>query len=376
MTLLAAFQVLLYRYSGQEDVAVGAPIAGRVRPELGGLIGFFVNTLVLRGDLSGDPSFTAYLARVRSRALEAYAHQDLPFEKLVEELHPKRDLSRNPLFQVALAMQNTPQAELRLAGRRRGARDRPLQREREVRSAVLDHAKSPASCARASSTRPTCSMPARSSGWSGHWRVLLAGIVADPAQPISRLPLLTPEERREMLESWNATAVAYPRERCIHELFEQQVARAPEAMAVAFGERQLTYARAQCAGEPARASPARAGGGTATCLVGVCLERSPEFVVGLLAILKAGGGVCAARSELSGAADRVHRSRTRRRRLLLTQERMLERSAARAGRVLCIDRDAAAIARDAGDERRGRRQRRRASPTLSTRRAPPASPRA
>jgi hypothetical protein len=189
MVLLAAFQVLLYRYSGQEDIAVGTPIAGRVRPELGGLIGFFVNTLVLRGDLSGDPSFSEYLERVRGRALEAYAHQDLPFEKLVEELKPKRDLSRNPLFQVALAMQNTPPGELRLEGLEVEAlSDREFGNE----SAKFDLQFSVTEVGGELSARVEYALDLFDAStierMVGHWRVLLEAIVMDPARSISRLP--------------------------------------------------------------------------------------------------------------------------------------------------------------------------------------------
>jgi thioesterase domain-containing protein len=228
MTLLAAFQVLLHRYSGQEDVAVGVPIAGRVRPELGGMIGFFVNTLVLRGDLSGDPSFTAYLARVRARALEAYAHQDLPFEKLVEELHPKRDLSRNPLFQVALAMQNTPQGELRLEGI-----DVEPVTDLSSESAKFDLQFSITEVAGVLRTRVEYATdlfdPSTIERMVGHWRVLLAGIVADPAQPISRLPLLTPQERHQQMQQWNATAAVDSPQASAHESFEGKSESAPQA---------------------------------------------------------------------------------------------------------------------------------------------------
>lgn len=341
MTLLAAFQVLLYRYSGQEDVAVGVPIAGRVRPELSGLIGFFVNTLVLRGDLSGDPSFTAYLARVRSRALEAYAHQDLPFEKLVEELHPKRDLSRNPLFQVALAMQNTPQAELRLAGV-----DVESVTDLSNESAKFDLQFSITEVGGILRTRVEYATDLFDAStierMIGHWRVLLAGIVADPARPISQLPLLTPDERRLMLEDWNATAIAYPSERRIHELFEQQVARAPDAMAVTFGERHLTYGELNARANQL-AHRLRAMGVGRDEPVCVCLERSPEFVVALLAILKSGAAYVPLDS--SYPAQRIaFIVEDTQARLLLTQQRMLG-ALPPVGQVLCIDRDAAEIAR-------------------------------
>ena len=195
MTLLAAFQVLLNRYSGEEDVAVGVPIAGRVRPELNGLIGFFVNTLVLRGDLSGEPTFREYLARVRARALDAYAHQDLPFEKLVEELRPRRDLSRNPLFQVALAMQNTPQGDLDLDGL-----DVTVLQDVDGESAKFDLQLSVTEVAGILGMRFEYATDLFDASTIDllivHWRTLLEGIVADPGQSISRLPLLIVVEQR------------------------------------------------------------------------------------------------------------------------------------------------------------------------------------
>ena len=200
MTLLAAFQVLLYRYSGQEDIAVGVPIAGRVRPELEGLIGFFVNTLVLRGDLSGEPSFKEYLARVRARALDAYAHQDLPFEKLVEEMHPQRDLSRNPLFQTSLVLQNTPPGELQLEGLE-------VQRVEGVSSASakFDLSFSVTETAGRLLVRAEYAADlfdvATITRMAGHFRTLLEGIVVDPGQAIARLPLLTERSEEQRLNS-------------------------------------------------------------------------------------------------------------------------------------------------------------------------------
>ena len=190
MTLLAAFQVLLHRYSGQEDIAVGTPIAGRGRTELEGLIGFFVNTLVLRSNLAGNPTFTELLARVRETALGAYTHQDLPFEKLVEELSPSRDMSRNPLFQVMFVLQNAPDAELALKGVQ--ASRLPLAGHSAKFDLTVDPARDGRRPARhTGSTAPICSTPLPSSAWRNTLRRLLEGIVADADQRIGQLPLLT-----------------------------------------------------------------------------------------------------------------------------------------------------------------------------------------
>ena len=210
MTLLAAFQVLLYRYSGQEDVVVGLPIANRNRTEIEGLIGFFVNTLVLRTDLSEKPTFKELLLRVRDVCLEAYAHQDLPFEKLVEELRPERDLSRNPLFQVMFVLQNTP---------------RPLPQPAGLSIERVDvlAATSPFDLSLYLRERDGKLIgffeyntdlfePSTIERMIGHFETLLKGIVADPERPISTLPLLTEAERHQLLVEWNDTAADYPKD--------------------------------------------------------------------------------------------------------------------------------------------------------------------
>ncbi len=286
MLLLAAFQVLLARYSGQDDIAVGSPIAGRGRREFEGLIGFFVNTLVLRTDLSGNPRFRDLLARVRESALEAYAHQDVPFEKLVEELKPQRDLSRSPLIQVMFALQNAPGGELALPGL-------------EVTAQALDTATAKFDLTLSLTERPEGLRgvleyatdlfdAATIERMAGHFTTLLEGIVAQPETPIGELPLLTPAERHQLLVQWNDTAVDYPRDQCIHQLFEEQVARTPDAVAVVFEDRQLTYAELNARANQL-AHYLRTLGVGPDVLVGLCLERSLELVVGLLGILKAGG---------------------------------------------------------------------------------------
>src|SRR6185503_16687544 len=226
MTLLAAFQTLLYRYSGQQEIVVGSPIAGRNRAELEPLIGFFVNTLVLRTDLRGEPTFVELLKRVRDIALGAYAHQEVPFEKLVEELQPERDLSRSPLFQVMFILQNTPptidDAGLKF-----------IQIKNELETSKFDLTltltDSPHNLSGAIEYNTDLFDEPTIVRLAGHFETLLKAMVKNPQQTIETLPLLSDAERRQLLLEWNDTAVEYPRASCIHELFEAQVERTPES---------------------------------------------------------------------------------------------------------------------------------------------------
>ncbi len=339
-TLLAAFQVLLYRCSGQEDIAVGVPIAGRTRPKLEVLIGFFVNMLVLRADLSGEPSFREYLARVRRQTRDAYAHQDLPFAKLVEELAPRRDPSRNPLFQVSFVKGTEPGERPELSGLTVDTIETTgteavkfdlgfsvADEDRKIR-VVIEYA---ADLFDASTIERL----------AAHWRVLLEGIVADPTQKISRLPLLTAAERERLLRQGRAAA-AFPRDKCIHQLFEAQVQRTPEATAVVFEAQRLTYA-ALNARANRLAHHLRTLGVGPEVLVALAMERSLDLVVGLLGILKAGGAYVPL--DPSYPAERLAFMLTDTRApVLLTQQRLLGQLPAYAGHTVCLDRDWASIA--------------------------------
>ena len=260
MVLLGAFQALLARYSGQEDIAVGTPIAGRTRAETEELIGFFVNTLVMRTDLSGDPSFREVLSRVREVALGAYDHQDLPFEKLVEELQPERDLSRVPLFQVFFALQNVPREDLKLP-------NLTLERQNVAGGTVkFDLSLFLFEGDQGLTGRLVYNADlfddATIERMLGHFQTLLRGIVEDPDRRLSELPLLSEAERHQLLFEWNDTATEYPRDRCVHELFEEQVERTPDAVAVVCRGRAAHLPRAQPPRQPAGSPPARAGRGT------------------------------------------------------------------------------------------------------------------
>jgi amino acid adenylation domain-containing protein len=335
MTLLAAFQSLLSRYSGQEEIVVGTPIAGRNRTETENLIGFFINTLVLRTNLSGDPSFAELLRRVREVALGAYAHQEVPFEKLVEELQPERDMSRTPLFQVMMVLQNAPMAEtaqiegLQVSGM--GG---------ESGSAKFDL---------------TLSVSETGDGrlqtlWEyntdlfgsetiarmmSHFEVLLDGVVDNPDQQISELTVLGDAEQEQILVDWNSTAVEYPRSKCIHQLFEEQVARTPGAVALVYEQEKVTYSELNEKADRLAHYLQSLGVGPES-LVGLCVERSVEMMVGVLGILKAGGAYVpidpaypAQRLSFMLADAQVS--------VLLTQEHLVESLPEHGAMVVCLD---------------------------------------
>ncbi len=284
MSVLAAFDALLARYTGQEDLVVGSPVAGRPLAELEGLIGFFVNTLVLRTDLSGDPGFAEILERVRQAATAAYAHQDLPFEKLVAELTPARTLAHAPLFQILLALQNAPAESPRLGA----AQASPFATEAATAKFDLTLTLSARGGRLAGSWLYNADLfdPATIARMAGHFERLVAAAVARPEAPLGSLTLLSEAERAQLME-WNETAAPFPGY-SIHRLFQEQAARTPHALAVAHGGRRLTY-RELDERSSRLALRLRALGLPPEGRVALLLERSPELVVAALGVLKAGG---------------------------------------------------------------------------------------
>jgi len=342
MTLLAAFQTLLSRYANQDDIVVGSPIANRTRAELEGLIGFFVNTLVLRTDLSGDPSFRQLLGRVREMALRAYAHQDLPFEKLVEELQPERDLSRNPLFQVMFVLQNAPARALKLSG----LTLRPLAVDSGTAKFDLTLFMFEGEDGLRARWEYNSDLfdAATITRMLGHFQTLLEGIIANPEQRISELPLLSDAERQQVLVEWNKTQTAYPRGSSIHELFEAQVERTPDTIAVGFEQEQLSYGELNGrANQLARYLQSRGVG--PEVLVGIMMHRSVEMVVGLLGILKAGGAYVPLDSDYPQERLRFMLQDTTPP-VLLTQARFLEGLPQSEAEVVCLDTDWKAIVQE------------------------------
>ncbi|MGH3381785.1 MAG: non-ribosomal peptide synthetase, partial [Actinoallomurus sp.] len=285
MVLLAAFQVLLARYSGQDDVAVGTPIAGRTKPDVRETLGFFVNTLVLRADLTGDPAFTEFLDQVRTTALEAYANQELPFERLVTELSPDRDLSRNPLISHLFVLQDNAPADFAGAGMRAESLPVPVTTAKfdltlqltERADGALDGV---VEYATALFDRATVERLA------GHFVQLLHAIEAAPDVPVRRLPMLSAADRRRLVERWNDTARPLPGV-TVPELFERQVRRTPGASAVRSRGVELTYAELDARADRLAHHLRALGAGPGT-LVGVDLHRGVDLVTALLAVLKSG----------------------------------------------------------------------------------------
>jgi aspartate racemase len=284
MTMLAAFTALLHRYSGQEDLVVGTVTAGRKRPEVEQLLGYFLNPLALRIDGCGDPTFRELLARVRDVALDALANDDVPFEHVVNALQPQRERDRNPLFQVLFSLE-PPLPPLPSSWKL-------TQLDVETATAkfdlYLELDDRPEGVIGRFLYRTDLFEPATIVRMVGHFHSLVDAIVADPDRRLSALPLLTSAERRQLLVDWNGTATAYPGDATVHAVFETQVARAPDAVALLSGEEAVTYGELNARADRL-ARRLRALGVGPDVLVGVCLERSIELVVAFLGILKAGG---------------------------------------------------------------------------------------
>ncbi|MCC5650789.1 amino acid adenylation domain-containing protein [Nostoc sp. XA013] len=339
MTMLAAFQTLLYRYTQQEDIVVGSAIANRNRSELEGLIGFFVNSLVLRSDLSGNPTFRELLNRVREVTLGAYAHQDLPFEKLVEELHPERDLSRHPLFQVVFSLQNTPIEALELPGLKLSLFDF------DTKVAKLDlefHLWRDLETLKGEVVYSTDLFEQSSiTRMLGHFQILLESIVANPKERISDLALLTEGERQQLLIDLNDTKKSYPDNKCFHQLFEAQVKQTPDATALVFGNQQITYKELNIRSNQLAHYLKKRGVETET-LVGICVERTLEMIIGLLGVLKAGGAYLPL--DPSYPQERLNfMLQDAQVSLLLTQEKLLQHFTQFSNQIITIDKDWATI---------------------------------
>ncbi|MGQ0555595.1 MAG: amino acid adenylation domain-containing protein [Nitrospiraceae bacterium] len=286
MTLAAALTVLLARYSGQRDICLGTPIANRTRAEIEPLIGFFVNTLVLRTQIDPTQPFLTLLEQVRTTALNAYAHQDIPFEQVVEVLNPERQLSHTPLFQVMLILQNAPMDTLALPGLTLSAL--PAESTTAKFDLTVDLVEADGVLSGTVDYSTDLFEAATIARLMNHYIRLLEAIVAKPTARVNELPMLSHAERQQLLVEWNATATDAPVMQTMQALFEAQVVRTPEAVAVVHEDRHLTYGELNGrANQLARYL--RTLGIGPDVLVGLCVERSLDMLVGMLGILKAGG---------------------------------------------------------------------------------------
>jgi amino acid adenylation domain-containing protein/non-ribosomal peptide synthase protein (TIGR01720 family) len=335
MTLLAAFQTLLYRYSNQDDICVGTPIAGRNRVETEGLIGFFINTLVLRTDFCGNPSFSEILQQVSKTALGAYAHQDLPFEKLVDEIQPERDISHSPLFQTMFVLQNIP--------------------KRKIQSSelTLESIEAESKIAKFDLTLTITEQPDQLFGgfeyntdlfekstitrMIDHFRILLENVIVNPNSPVLNLSMISEDERKQLLIDWSGKDAPHILDDSILGIFEKQVKQTPDNIALEFGEDTLTYIelnqRANQLAHYLQKSDV-----AADVLTGVCIERSIEMIIGMLGILKAGGAYVPIdpsypKERLTYILEDSNIP------VLLTQEKMLDILPEHKAQTVCIDTD-------------------------------------
>jgi amino acid adenylation domain-containing protein len=335
MTLLAAFNTLLHRYIGQNAIIVGSPIANRSNVKIENMIGFFVNTLALRTDLSGDPTFSQLLQRVGGITRNAYDHQDLPFERLVAELQPERNISHSPLFQVAFALQNIPRETFEITGLT--VSSFPLSTGTAKFDLTLSLIEQPAGLCGIMEYNTDLFDRSTIIRMLGNFQTLLQGVVTNPDCRISQLPILTKVEARQLLMEWNATQTDYPRDICIHELFESQVQRDPHTVAVAYKDQQLTYSqlneRANQLAHHLRSLGIKRGS-----QVAVCLERSIEMVISMLGILKAGGAYVPL--DLGYPPQRLSFIlQDTGSNVLITREDLSNRFSEEGVQVVCLDRD-------------------------------------
>lgn len=352
MTVLTAFQILLWRYTGQEDIVVGSPIANRNRQELESLIGFFVNSLVLRTDLAGNPTVRSLLERVRQMTLAAYDHQDVPFEKLVEELHPDRDLSRNPLFQVVFALQNAPMKPLELPDLTLHALPFEVSTTRFDLELHLWEPEQGLSGWWEESSEGLSGFIAYSTDlfdaetivrFGEHLQTVLAGMVANPDSSIADLPFLSAAEHQQLVVEWNQTQQAYDDRACIQNWLEARANQIPEAIAIVCEDQSLTYQELhQQANQLAHYL--QRFGIAPDDRVGICLDRSPEMLIAILAVWKA--GVAYVPLDPVYPPDRLQFMLTDAEiSILLTQQSWLVQFESWSGLVsICLDRDREKIA--------------------------------
>ncbi|OPF20219.1 non-ribosomal peptide synthetase [Microcystis aeruginosa KW] len=339
MTLLAALNTLLFRYSGQDDILIGTPTANRNRQEIEPLIGFFVNTLVLRNSLEGNPTFSGLLQQARNVVLEAYANQDVPFEQVVDGLEIERSLSYNPLFQVMFALQNAPLNALELPNLKAQYLAVEQQRIKFDLSLVLEEIETEKGAYLEGFWEYDSDLftPERINRMVGHFQTLLKGIVANPQQTIGELPLLTESEKQQLLVEWNQTQTSYPDHYCIHQLFEEQVVKTPDAIAVIDGEKSLTYEQLNQKANQLAYYLQNLGVKTED-LVGICIERSVLMIIGLLGILKAGAAYIPLDPNYPSErlAYMLEDSAVS---VLLTQENLVDTLPNYLGTIFCLDQD-------------------------------------
>lgn len=345
MTLLAVFQMLVARYSGLDDVVVGTPTANRNRPELEGIIGLFANTLVLRTQLSGDPTFREVLKRVKETALSAYAHEEMPFEQLVQELRPERSLSHSPLFQILFSLRNTPAGSFHLAGMKMEPFAGTGESSKYDLSMYLEE--QPTGYRGKVEYNTDLYDAATIDRILRHFETLLESAIEAPEKQLSELDMLGAVERKQLLLDWNDTAREYPRSLCVHQLFERQAGSRGQAIALEFGDAKITYAELN---EQANhlANYLRSQGIGVGQRVGLFVERSLAMFVGLLGIQKSGAAYVPL--DPSYPAERVRATlEAGGITLLVSQESLLEALPEYGGTVVCLDRDRALLEQQSGE---------------------------